>query len=107
MPRGAQAQFLAPSTLAEDGHAELGAAPDLSRTGAPDPHHIPAPRGNQTLAAIAEAQEQEVRAKREVYERRMSSLVAQADPWKLGPQTKPRPMGLAKMSFYQKKPAPK
>lgn len=61
------------------------------------------------LAAQREAQAQQERKEREIYERRMSSIVAAADPWNLAPHTKPRPstIGMAKMSFYSKsKPKP-
>lgn len=92
-------QFLDPSALAEAGDTtNLGAAPDLTRTGAPPV--------DRPLGAAADAENPQERAKREVYERRMSSIVAQADPWNLAPHTKPRPLGIAKMSFYPKKPAP-
>jgi len=60
-------------------------------------------------AAQKEAALQKERQEREVYERRMSSIVAAADPWNLAPHTKPRPtsIGMAKMSFYSKtKPKP-
>lgn len=60
-------------------------------------------------AAQKEAALQKERQEREAYERRMSSIVAAADPWNLAPHTKPRPsgIGMAKMSFYSKaKPKP-
>jgi hypothetical protein len=53
---------------------------------------------------MAKAKEEAVVAarEREAYERRMSSIVAAADPWNLAPHTKPKPNRLAKMSFYSR-----
>lgn len=47
-------------------------------------------------AAAAEAQQ------REAYERRMSMLVAAADPWNMAPHTQPRQKKRIAMSFYAK-----
>jgi hypothetical protein len=54
--------------------------------------------------AVAKAKEEAAVAarEREAYERRMSSIVAAADPWNLAPHTKPKPSRLANMSFYSR-----
>ena len=46
--------------------------------------------------------ELEEKKKREQYERKMSSIVAAADPWNLAPHTQPRPSKLPALSFYKK-----
>jgi hypothetical protein len=71
--------------------------------GTPDPAlKLPAVSENATPAERAKAQAASDARERETYERRMSTIVAAADPWNLAPHTKPRPNKLAAMSFYKK-----
>jgi hypothetical protein len=71
--------------------------------GTPDPAlKLPAVSENATPAERAKAQAASEARERETYERRMSTIVAAADPWNLAPHTKPRPNKLAAMSFYKK-----
>jgi hypothetical protein len=66
------------------------------------PLTLPVVSENATPAERAKAQAASEAREREVYERRMSTIVAAADPWNLAPHTKPRPNKLAAMSFYKK-----
>lgn len=94
--------------------ATAGAAPPGDTMGTEDAgansQLIPAPSGDPHAAKVADnSAELQAKAaaaaeaqKREAYERRMSSIVAAADPWNMGQHTKPKQSRLAAMSFYSK-----
>jgi hypothetical protein len=82
------------------GSPRISAAVALSTTD--PPLTLPVVSENATPAERAKAQAASEAREREVYERRMSTIVAAADPWNLAPHTKPRPNKLAAMSFYMK-----